>query len=181
MILEKSSIPKNHLIIAIILLALTACDKDELPISALNENISSIYQGVDVEFNSYVDDFIIEAEKRGIVVEIEGRNITIQFTDIKQGSNPNVVGLCTYDNHNLNDITIDRNYWNSASKLEREFVLFHELGHCYLKRAHRNDTFSNGICRSIMRGGAELTCLDAYNQQNREYYIDELFSIQGNR
>ena len=129
------------------------CQKSEF-IEPTGYNLSqeietSNNESVDNTFDIYVDRFIAEGAQRGFDIDLGSRNVTIQFTNINQSSSPNIVGLCTYNNHNLNDISIDSGYWNQASDLGREFVLFHELGHCYLQHAHRNDAFSNCICKSL--------------------------------
>ncbi len=56
----------------------------------------------------------------------------------------------------------------------REFVVFHELGHCDLGRDHRDEAFDNGVCVSIMRSGLG-DCRDYYHPRTREGYLDELF------
>jgi len=58
--------------------------------------------------------------------------------------------------------------------LIKELIVFHELGHCFLQRGHREDALPNGACVSIMRSGIE-DCLDNYTSETRSFYIDELF------
>ena len=71
-------------------------------------------------------------------------------------------------------MTIDKTFWNRSSELYKEFVVFHELGHCVLDRNHKEDKDSRGRCLSIMRSGLG-DCLDAYSSANRTYYLNELF------
>jgi len=91
----------------------------------------------------------------------------------------NVIGTCQYGGFTADRITIDDLFWERSSNLGKEFVVFHELGHCFLHREHLEDSTSNGICVSLMRSG-NGECRDAYNARNREFYLDELFSQSGN-
>jgi hypothetical protein len=59
----------------------------------------------------------------------------------------------------------------------KEYIVFHELGHCVLNRPHTEDSFSNGVCSSIMRSG-NGGCYDYYNRFTRQYYVDELFEVE---
>ncbi|MEL6124666.1 MAG: hypothetical protein AAFR14_13205, partial [Bacteroidota bacterium] len=57
----------------------------------------------------------------------------------------------------------------------REYIIFHELGHCVLFRDHVDACFANNTWTSIMRSG-HGSCFDNYTSRTRPYYIDELFS-----
>lgn len=64
----------------------------------------------------------------------------------------------------------------TESDLSREVIVFHELGHALLNRAHRDTKLPNGDWRSLMNTG---TLLDLYHTPEarfkRDYYLDELF------
>ncbi len=66
------------------------------------------------------------------------------------------------------------NYWLNASAMDKEFIVFHELGHCYLQREHLDTKDERGICTSIMSSGTS-NCVRLYTNQNRSDLIDELF------
>jgi len=51
-----------------------------------------------------------------------------------------------------NDIAIDREVWDRSNESSKEWLVYHELGHCVLDRSHRNDRFENGMWKSLMRG-----------------------------
>lgn len=72
-------------------------------------------------------------------------------------------------------VAINRNYWRSATRWDREALIFHELGHCLLYREHR-DSLKLDIDRcpkSLMHSDANFdTCFPKY----REEYISELFT-----
>ena len=57
-------------------------------------------------------------------------------------------------------------------------IVFHELGHCYLTRGHKDERKNNGTCASIMRSG-KAACMDFYTSDNRKEYLDELFDMEG--
>ena len=119
----------------------------------------------------YWASFEEEAAKRGITVDL---NLSQIEGDIEEIPDEGVAGQCSYGYVQGKRIVIDKEFWDRTGPNFREFVVFHELGHCYLERAHREDAFDNGICRSIMRSGVE-DCRDAYTPNNREYYLNELF------
>jgi len=65
-------------------------------------------------------------------------------------------------------------------KLYREALIFHELGHVYLHRGHRDDFFVSGRPKSIMNSiqlpiYTDSTSLST-NPDYRKYYINELFN-----
>ena len=86
---------------------------------------------VDSEFRRYVDRFNEYAQDYG--VKVDTSNVGIMF--MNKTDNKSVVGSC-YKLGYIRIITIDEVFWRYASPLERELVLFHELGHCVLNRDH---------------------------------------------
>ena len=120
----------------------------------------------------HVENYIFEAEKRGVDVSNRIKEIEGVINEI---SDENIAGTCTWHSHSPNEIVIDQSFWNSASAIYREFVVFHELGHCVQDRGHREDQFTNGNCISIMASGVG-DCKTAYSSATRVKYLDELFS-----
>lgn len=149
------------------MLLLYSCSKD--PITVINPS----YLGVDPELWPFFENFEKEAAFRGLNIDLSAENLTAEIDNIQERG---VLGVCQYGSAINNHITIDEPFWNSSGSLYREFVVFHELGHCVLFRDHNESMNGNGICLSIMRSGTE-NCRDAYTDQNRKYYLDELFSI----
>lgn len=123
------------------------------------------------ELRVHVENYLIEAEKRGI--DVSDRISEVQGV-INEINDDNVAGTCTWHSHSPNEIVIDESFWNNASSLYREFVVFHELGHCVQDRGHREDQFTNGNCVSIMASGVG-NCKTAYSTSTRDVYLDELF------
>ena len=68
------------------------------------------------------------------------------------------------------EINIDPEFWAIASDVEKEEVVFHELGHCILGRDHEETVLEEGIPKSIM-----FPYVFEWEYQNyRSYYVAEL-------
>lgn len=126
---------------------------------------------VDARLVEYFQSFEYEASLRGVEIDYDAFPV---FGHIRNIQEADIAGTCSYDSHNPNVVTIDLEYWNAASPSRREMVVFHELGHCVLGRGHLETAFANGICATVMNSGTS-GCVVAYNNQNRDYYLDELF------
>lgn len=130
------------------------------------------YAGVDERLWDYYQIFEEEGRSRGLNVDLRFTEISAEIDAIHEN---NVIGTCEYGRFFNNHITIDDEFWARSSVLGKEFVVFHELGHCFLNRDHKEDSTSEGLCVSLMRSGTG-NCRDAYNSRNRDIYLDELFS-----
>ena len=127
---------------------------------------------VETPLQDYFDRFVDEAAARGLDVEYATSQVDAHIGDISQ---ENVIGTCSWDQTHVHTVTVDENYWHSANDMQREFVVFHELGHCVLGRDHRDFSDTNGNCASIMTSGTG-DCRIIYTQNNRTRLLDELFS-----
>ena len=159
---------RSMLLFLLSIVFISSCQDDLVVqdiVETTNANIPSV-------LIPYFENFKAKALEYNVVVDYEAANVTAEIKLIDEGS---VAGSCTTNGHNYRHITIDHLFWNQAPHLLKEMVIFHELGHCILGRGHKEDSFSNGICRSIMRSGLG-TCKDAYITENRDYFIQELFS-----
>ncbi len=123
------------------------------------------------QVQNYFQLFESEAYARGVDLDLEQMNVTAQVEQIEQG---NVVGQCKTYSDGSKEIVLDLVYWENATEIEREYLVFHELGHCVLERDHNNERDDNGICISIMQSGTG-GCNKRYNELSREVLIDELF------
>ena len=143
------------------LLALSACSKeDALP------SVS-----VDPAFQPYFSAFEAAAAERGIAVDLAAETIGAVFSaDLEEP----MAGKCTSFSSGVRIIYIDEQSWQQRSELEREFLLFHELGHCYLARGHLDEADANGFCVSIMQSGSGQ-CRSSYRNATRDLLLDELF------
>lgn len=148
-------------------LIITACSND-----GGVEEMPAIYD-VAPEFEPYVQEFLVEAEKRGQSFDFQETGLSIQFSELPLN---NANGRCFLGQYR---VEIDKVDWFSFSELFRSYLLFHELGHCALDRGHRNDKFDDGSWKSILKGNP-FTDFDArkpvpYFGFRKQYYIDELF------
>ncbi len=130
------------------------------------------YLDVDPRLWGYYDIFEAEGKARGLNIDLKTARISGDIDAIDEN---NVIGTCQYGGFSTNHVTIDNVYWDRSTDLGKEFVVFHELGHCFLNRGHTEDSTSEGLCVSLMRSG-NGGCRDAYSTRNRAYYLDELFS-----
>lgn len=146
-----------------------ACVKD----SGLEEETPQVDALIHVDdaLKPYFERFVSEAKSRGVIIDLSKNPLTGVISDIATAQ---VIGQCAYHNDDPYKVTIDAPFWSKASDLGKEFVVFHELGHCVLGRDHTETADSRGFCTSIMRSGTG-TCRDGYNATTRKVLIDELF------
>lgn len=124
------------------------------------------------ELQIHFTNFEIEGQNRGIEVDLFSAEIQGFMNMINETG---VIGQCVESDANGKRIIIDSNRWKRLSSSEREFIVFHELGHCFLNRDHTDKTSRNGTCLSMMHSGTTV-CENLYNITTREKYLDELFS-----
>jgi len=155
------------------LVTIGACIDDDLSVIEPNNPTHKQYPLVDQALWSHFSAFEQAAAERGYRVDLSNTQITGTIESLNQG---NVAGVCSYGGRtNRRDVTIDKEFWDRASHLGREYIVFHELGHCFLGRGHKEACLSNRVYASLMRSG-HGTCRDNYRSQTRAYYLDELFS-----
>jgi hypothetical protein len=126
---------------------------------------------IDEPLQEYFDRFAVEAGLRNVVIDYEEMMIS---GDIRVITSPNVIGQCGHTEEEPNIVIVDKFYWDDADELEREFLVFHELGHCALKRGHIDDSDLQGNCVSMMTSGTGQ-CNINYTAATREALLDELF------
>jgi hypothetical protein len=154
--------------ILLLVLSLFSCNDNDafLPVEQIQVSSS-----IPDELIVYFQEFESEAKERNVDIDLIQLGITAEFENIDENQ---VIGYCSTNSHNLRHISIDQTFWDRAGFYDREMLVFHELGHCALDRDHLDSIFLNGICKSIMNSGR--VCPDAYNVENRSYYLDELFT-----
>lgn len=135
-------------------------------------NIVVVEHFIDSRLNDYFESFKNEAVKRNIQIDFEEMGIDGYIQSIRESG---VAGQCQTYVDGSSRVQISPSYWRGASDLEREFLVFHELGHCALKRDHLDEANEDGTCMSMMNSGGEF-CLVNYSAFTREQYIEELFS-----
>lgn len=161
------TIPKsiNHLkgvmITVAALLLFSACGDD-----------NTLKYSVDAPLQPYFDRFAEEAALRNVVIDYD---VLMISGDIRLITSQNVIGQCGHSEEEPTVVIVDKFYWDGANDLEREFLIFHELGHCALNRGHIDDSDAFGDCVSIMTSGTG-SCNINYTLTTREELLDELFS-----
>lgn len=161
----------ESIFIFIFLIYFASCIERDLTPQELAADVE--YANVDPELVPHFRAFEQVAAEMGINVDLQSSGISGKIVPINDG---NIAGTCSYNsNFTHRDIEIDQDFWQRASHLYREYIVFHELGHCYLRRDHKEGCLRNGSYLSLMRSG-EGNCRDNYSRATREYYIRELFA-----
>ena len=172
--MSNSKFPFFYLILIFgSLMFFTSCVEEEEITENSEEEFLSLgeFPGVDPALWSHFSNFEAEAAARGLDIDLYLANITGEISEIDE---EHVAGQCTYSSAAPNAVTIDKTFWDQSNVLYREFVVFHELGHCFLGRGHEEGINVDGSCSSIMRSGVE-DCRDNYWTTTRKVYLDELF------
>ena len=159
--------PKGAVVLVVIVFG--SCQGDDEEITIRNQ---PAYPNVEAELQPYFMRFESEGLDRGLLIDLSATGIIGVIQEIEE---ENVAGQCSYSQHQPNLVRVDEEFWIGASDLSKEFIVFHELGHCFLGRDHLEDAYPNGRCLSIMRSGLG-DCWDYYNSRSQEEYIDELFN-----
>ncbi len=107
--------------------------------------------GIEAQFNNLVEDFYAQANLRGVSLP---RNLVVSAKDtLSDTSLPaNTIGVCyyPYSQRQYPYVEIKKAFWDSANDEARRNLIFHELGHCLLYRAHEPATqFAPNVGRSI--------------------------------
>lgn len=79
-------------------------------------------------------------------------------------------------NSNLNVVYVNRIFWSMATDIQKEIVMFHELGHCVLDRRHLPGLTQVG---NYPNGPISLMFPTPYGyepvfEENKNYYYKEL-------
>lgn len=114
-----------------------ACEKEE-----------TIY--LDGELEKYFDRFVIEAAKYNIDFDYREARVEGYLTALEERG---ISGKCVRNSVYPDRVFINLDFWRAASDLEKEFVVFHELGHCFLDRGHLDDANAIGVCVSMTHSG----------------------------
>lgn len=139
-----------------------ACSKEEVSREVI----------IPEEVQPYIDRFIAEAAQRDHFIDLTNFGLDITFV---QGLEDTLAAYC-----NNGKIVINQKFWDTRSDVTLEAMIFHELGHCILQRAHHNSLLPNDEWNSIMRGDplpeGRSSSIN-FSGIRRQYYIDELFDV----
>lgn len=125
----------------------------------------------DPELEPYFQIFADEALLRNITVDYEAARIEGLLQDIPDA---NIQGQCFRNEERPRKVIIDVDYWANATEAQKEFIIFHELGHCFLDRNHLDSSNPDGTCISIMHSNPGA-CFFELTDINRKDYLNELF------
>lgn len=147
----------SYLLILIITFILIGCKKDDVPVPAEIQD----------DFKIYVDRFISEGSKRGVKVDLSGYKVSYGDT---------LKYYCGYAFYDKKQVIIRYDCWQGLTDLDKEILMFHELGHAYLGRNHNNNLLENGDYKTMMFNGNQFGLYAEYSIEKRKYYLDELFN-----
>lgn len=156
----------KYLIILCIISFSLGCSKGR------QDEVVRVEHYIDSRLQVYFDSFKAEAEKRDIKVDFESLEVDGYIRQIRESG---VAGQCQSFEDGSRTVIISTSYWRTATDIEKEFLIFHELGHCVLDREHYDEADLNGDCLSMMNSGGSV-CNINYRAATREYYLDELFT-----
>lgn len=126
------------------------------------------------EFAPYVELFQKELDARGFSM-VRASRMPIVFGPTEG----NAIGYCIISGSSR-IVIINRGYWNVASEIERELLIFHELGHCILNMEHDETVRPDGTPASIMYPSSTPDIIWSY-RISRDAYMDQLFQHIGVR
>lgn len=119
-------------------------------------------------FTKYLNLFETKSEIYGKRVKVT--DVTIRFGKVDSAQE---AGHCLLSQDSPPEIVINEATWNGMDEAKREALVLHELGHCILRRKHREDDFTSGVPASIMY---PYTLDGTVYRQNEDYYLRELFA-----
>lgn len=101
-----------------------------------------------------------------LVIERKAASLPIEFTDIAETKEEreSLMAYCLIDKENPVKIVVYRPNWKKASDTIKEETIFHELGHCILKRDHKEG--------SVM---SKYLPQPGFYEQHRQQFLNELF------
>lgn len=139
---------------------------------------------VDPELMPYYQSFVYEGKIRG--QDQSTNDLILEFGDAKSRDNE-VLAYCGIDLSSTHiwferveyftpKIVVDKESFDSLSEIERRTLIFHEMGHCILKRNHNKELNEYQYVKSIMYPYLITDILGIFYDNVESYYIDELFN-----
>lgn len=129
---------------------------------------------IDKEFIPFFEAFKKDAEKYNVVPDF--KNMTTTFTP---ELSENILAYCL---PRFNSIKVSKAKWDRLDNVSRKLLLYHEWGHCTLRRDHVEDIHQNILSTcpdSIMHPYID-PIVKCYNI-NTDWYDKELFTNFNNR
>jgi hypothetical protein len=126
---------------------------------------------IDPELSPLLELFEAEASFRGQTVRVADYLARAEIVSMED----HLAGQCNFSEAQPNIMIINRSFWENAEMPEREYAVFHELGHCVLGRWHLDSLNENGDCVSLMHSEFN-PCSKTYASKRRTEMLDELFA-----
>jgi len=130
------------------------------------------------DLTNYLDRFEQEAAKLGYDFDLS--KIQVAYVDEIKVNNRTYCGFgySNYDGVGLRRIEISKSStcnWADKTDIERENLVFHEIGHAFLHRSHDETKQCDGSPLSLMNStGNNWKIYGDNEQEKRTYYISEL-------
>ncbi len=129
---------KTYILMTLACLMMCSCSKEAEP------------RIVEAELQVYFDTFVSEASAHGVEIDLTSLDIGGYVQNIETTG---TIGQCISYSNGSNEVILDARNWDRIDDQEKEYVVFHELGHCILKRSHNDSQDNDGVCQSIMQSG----------------------------
>ncbi|MFK7812697.1 MAG: hypothetical protein AB8B59_09400 [Maribacter sp.] len=164
-------------------LAFQSCSSDNLDDNQDTQDPISVYQGsitIDDEIRPYINRFIDEMNERGLRLSTNRLSAElVNHSPLTHTDKPCGMGYWDYGISGDPRVEIQNTVscWDRWSEIEKENLLFHELGHALLSKRHNNNTMPNGSMQSLMCGDGACNNYRVYNvyqNEQRAYYLDQL-------
>lgn len=128
---------------------------------------------IETEFYPYFNQFKQDADAHKTIPRFS--NLSTVFVNKLEG------GVLAYCLPKFNTVKVSKERWNEMSSYDRKLLLYHEWGHCTLRREHVEtyDSVPSGCPTSIMYPYME-PIIQCY-KYNRQWYDFELFKNPNNR
>jgi hypothetical protein len=168
---------KYLIIIAILITSISCVKKDDKQGNLFGETI------INPEFKKYVAKFLADGKNYGKTFDTS--KLSIVFNPSLSGGS--ILAQCSIDpNHpeRVQKIEVNPTFWTARRSIEaKEYIIYHELGHCLLLRDHDNSQVqtTEGILinKSIMASYYSTTTnyLNNYNLYLKELYSKTLPTV----
>jgi hypothetical protein len=139
---------------------------------------TKLHDSSNEQFQPYIEKFEFHGRREFNDPKFKVGDIPINFGDT---TNPDYDGVCLVYSDETKEIIIRKSWWDRAHPLQREMMVFHELGHCRLGRTHEEETVPVGE-RPLKVSLMNPVIPDSTTYESaREGYISELFTYSTNR
>jgi hypothetical protein len=131
------------------------------------------------EVQDYVRDFADQSQRFSQVVALttlDQAKIKVKFSYMDSW----IHGVCSGDSEGTIEVQLNTGEWEKFDSTERKILVFHELGHCILRRDHNDQLGSiDGAKRpiSLMHSTVVHSLAQSAFEANQDKYMQELFAL----